>query len=69
VAEIRAEMAASVWKVVVDDGATVTAGSTIVVLESMKMEIPVEAETAGTVTLAVEEGQNVDEGDLIATVQ
>lgn len=68
-AEIRAEMAANVWKVLVEDGASVTAGSTIVILESMKMEINVDTEVAGTVTLAVEEGQSIGEDELIATVE
>ena len=66
---MRAEMAANVWKIVVQDGAEVAEGDTLVILESMKMEIPVEAEAAGTVTLAVEEGQAIDEDDLIATIQ
>ncbi|MFP4311342.1 MAG: biotin/lipoyl-binding carrier protein [Nitriliruptoraceae bacterium] len=67
--EMRAEMAANVWKIVVADGDAVAAGDTLVILESMKMEIPVEAEATGKVTLAVEEGQAIDEDDLIATIQ
>jgi acetyl-CoA carboxylase biotin carboxyl carrier protein len=67
--EIRAEMAANVWKLAVADGATVAADDTIVVLESMKMEIPMTAGAAGTVAFAVEEGQYVQEDDLIATVE
>ncbi len=66
--EVRAEMAANVWKIVVADGDDVAVGDTIAILESMKMEIPVEAETAGTVAMAVEEGQSIQEGDLIATI-
>lgn len=66
--EIRAEMAANVWKIVVEDGAQIAVGDTIVILESMKMEIHIESEAAGTVTLAVEEGQSIQEDDLIATV-
>jgi acetyl-CoA carboxylase biotin carboxyl carrier protein len=67
--EIRAEMVANVWKVVVAQGDTVASGDTLVILESMKMEIPVEAETSGTVTeLAVGEGDVVQEGDLIAII-
>jgi acetyl-CoA carboxylase biotin carboxyl carrier protein len=68
VSEIRAEMAANVWKIVAVEGDQIAIGETIVILESMKMEIHVEAEAAGAVTLAVEEGQTVQEGDLIATV-
>ena len=67
--EVRAEMVANVWKVVVAQGDTVAAGDTLVVLESMKMEIPVLAEVAGPVsTLAVAEGDVVQEGDLIAQI-
>ena len=68
-AEIRAEMVANVWKVVTTEGANVDDGDTLVILESMKMEIPVIAETSGTVTkLAVAEGDVVQEGDLIAII-
>jgi acetyl-CoA carboxylase biotin carboxyl carrier protein len=68
--EIRAEMVASVWKVVVAAGDRVSDGDTIVILESMKMEIPVVAESDGTVAeLAVNEGDVVQEGDLIARVE
>ncbi len=67
--EIRAEMVANVWKVVVATGDPVSDGDTLVILESMKMEIPVLAESAGTVVeLAVNEGDVVQEGDLIARV-
>ncbi|GGN55110.1 biotinylated protein TB7.3 [Actinoplanes lobatus] len=67
--EIRAEMGANVWKVVTAPGATVTQGDTLVILESMKMEVPVHAETGGTVArLAVHEGDTVQEGDLIAVI-
>lgn len=67
--EIRAEMVANVWKVVTAPGATVAEGDTLVILESMKMEIPVIAETDGTVAeLAVNEGDVVQEGDLIAVI-
>ena len=67
--EIRAEMVANVWKVVVAAGDAVNDGDTVVILESMKMEIPVIAETDGTVTeLAVAEGDVVQEGDLIAVI-
>jgi biotin carboxyl carrier protein len=62
-------MVANVWKVVTAEGAEVDDGDTLVILESMKMEIPVLAETAGTVTkLAVAEGDVVQEGDLIAVI-
>jgi acetyl-CoA carboxylase biotin carboxyl carrier protein len=68
-AEVRAEMVANVWKVVVAEGDTVSDGDTLVILESMKMEIPVLAEGDGTVaTLAVSEGDVVQEGDVIAVI-
>jgi biotin carboxyl carrier protein len=67
-AELRAEMAANVWKVLVADGDAVVAGQTLVILESMKMEINVDAETSGTVVVSVSEGESIDEGALIATV-
>jgi acetyl-CoA carboxylase biotin carboxyl carrier protein len=70
VSEVRAEMVANVWKVVAAEGDTVDDGDTLVILESMKMEIPVLAEDAGTLTrLAVAEGDVVQEGDLIAVIE
>jgi acetyl-CoA carboxylase biotin carboxyl carrier protein len=69
VSEVRAEMVANVWKVVAAEGDTVADGDTLVILESMKMEIPVLAESAGMLTrLAVAEGDVVQEGDLIAVI-
>ena len=68
-AEVRAEMVANVWKVVTTEGDQVEDGDTLVILESMKMEIPVLAEEAGTVAkLHVAEGDVVQEGDLSATI-
>ena len=64
------EMVASVWKVVVTPGDAVAAGDPLVILESMKMEIPVESPAAGTVTeVRVEEGAVVQEGDVLAVVE
>ncbi|MGH3911587.1 MAG: biotin/lipoyl-binding carrier protein [Pseudonocardiaceae bacterium] len=68
--EIHAEMVANVWKVVVAEGDAVSDGDTLVILESMKMEIPVLSEADGTIAkLAVSEGDVVQEGDLIAVVE
>ncbi len=68
--QVRAEMVANVWKVVAAEGDTVADGDTLVILESMKMEIPVIAEESGTLTqLAVAEGDVVQEGDLIAVIE
>lgn len=70
VAEVRAEMVANVWKVVVQEGDTVSEGDTLVILESMKMEIPVLAEDEGVVAqLKVGEGDVIQEGDLIAVIE
>jgi acetyl-CoA carboxylase biotin carboxyl carrier protein len=67
--EVFAEMVANVWKVVVAEGDPVEEGDTLVILESMKMEIPVVADSSGTVTaLRVAEGDVVQEGDLIAVI-
>ncbi len=69
-AEVRAEMVANVWKVVASEGDQVEDGDTLVILESMKMEIPVLAEGSGTLTkLDVAEGDVVQEGDLIAVIE
>ena len=68
VATVHAEMTAMVWKLTVAEGDTVENGDTIAVLESMKMEIPVEATSAGTVRLLVAEGDDVAEGDVIAEI-
>ncbi|HZR49039.1 MAG TPA: biotin/lipoyl-binding carrier protein [Streptosporangiaceae bacterium] len=68
-AEVRAEMVANVWKVVASEGDQVDDGDTLVILESMKMEIPVLAEQSGTVTkMHVAEGDVIQEGDLIAII-
>jgi biotin carboxyl carrier protein len=68
--EIRAEMVANVWKVEKAVGDTVADGDTLVILESMKMEIPVVSEVDGVVAqIAVNEGDVVQEGDLIAVVE
>lgn len=68
--EVRAEMVANVWKVVAAEGDTVDDGDTLVILESMKMEIPVLAEGSGKLTrLAVGEGDVIQEGDLIAVIE
>jgi biotin carboxyl carrier protein len=67
--EVRAEMVANVLRVSVREGDAVTAGDTLVILESMKMEIPVHPEIGGTVTrVAVAEGDVVQEGDLLVVL-
>jgi acetyl-CoA carboxylase biotin carboxyl carrier protein len=64
--EIVASMAGNVWKVLVEVGDQVEEGQDVVILESMKMEIPIAAEFAGTVKeVKVNEGDFVNEGDII----
>ncbi|ONI83680.1 hypothetical protein ALI22I_35020 [Saccharothrix sp. ALI-22-I] len=68
--EIRAEIVANVAQIAVKEGDEVTHETTLVVLESMKMEIPVLPESAGRITrIAVSTGDVVQEGDLIAVVE
>jgi acetyl-CoA carboxylase biotin carboxyl carrier protein len=66
VAQVEAHITGTVWKIEVAVGDTVEEGDTVVILESMKMEMPVEAEDEGTVSaILVEEGQSVSEGDTL----
>jgi acetyl-CoA carboxylase biotin carboxyl carrier protein len=68
-AEILAEMVANVMKIVVSPGDRLAAGDAVVLLESMKMEIPVLTETGGVVTsVKVSEGDVVQEGDILVTL-
>jgi acetyl-CoA carboxylase biotin carboxyl carrier protein len=61
---VEAHITGTVWKIEVDVGDSVEEGDTVVILESMKMEMPVEAEDAGVVTqILCEEGQSVSEGE------
>jgi acetyl-CoA carboxylase biotin carboxyl carrier protein len=67
--EIRAEITANVWQVIVDEGQMVAEGDEIVILESMKMEIPVVTEVPGVVReLHVQPEDVIQEGDLIALI-
>ena len=67
--EIQAELTATVWKVVAEVGANVAEGDELVILESMKMEIPVEAPVAGVLSeLKVGEEDRISEGDVIAVI-
>jgi biotin carboxyl carrier protein len=66
---VRTEVAGSVWKVEVAVGQAVAAGDALVIVESMKMEIPVEAPAAGTVAeIRVAEGDRVAEGAIVVTL-
>ena len=67
--DVLAEITANVWQVHVEVGQTVAVGDTVAILESMKMEIPVEAPVAGTVSdVRVKPDDQVQEGDVIAVI-
>ncbi|HVJ21737.1 MAG TPA: acetyl-CoA carboxylase biotin carboxyl carrier protein subunit [Polyangiaceae bacterium] len=69
-ADVAAHITGTVWKVQVAVGDRVDNEQTLVILESMKMEMPVEAPQAGRVTAVhVSEGQAVDEGDVLVTLE
>jgi acetyl-CoA carboxylase biotin carboxyl carrier protein len=70
VANVEAHITGTVWKIEVEVGDAVAEGDTVVVLESMKMEMPVEAEDEGTVAeIRCEEGQAVAEGDTLVVLE
>ena len=67
--QVKATMAGTVFTVNVSEGDEVQAGQVVIVLESMKMEIPVEAEVSGKVTsIKVQVGDFVNEEDLLAEI-
>ena len=69
-AEVEAHITGTVWKIEVEIGDSVAEGDTVVILESMKMEMPVEAEDPGVVKeIRVEEGQSVSEGDPLVVLE
>ncbi len=68
--EVEAHITGTVWKIEVEVGDNVAEGDTVVVLESMKMEMPVEAEDPGVVAqIRCEEGQSVSEGDTLVVLE
>ena len=68
--EVQAHITGTVWKILVKPGDSVDSEQTLVILESMKMEMPVEAPEAGKVlSVAVSEGASVDEGDVLLTLE
>jgi biotin carboxyl carrier protein len=68
--EIRAHITGVVFQIPTKPGDKVAAGDPVIVLESMKMEIPVEAPRAGAVKqILVAEGQTVQEGELVAVLE
>jgi acetyl-CoA carboxylase biotin carboxyl carrier protein len=68
--EVEAHITGTVWKIECQVGQSVEEGDTLVILESMKMEMPVEAEDPGTVKeIVCEEGQSVSEGDTLVVLE
>ena len=68
--EVLAHITGTVWKIETPPGSKVASGDPVIVLESMKMELPVEAPCAGTVTeVRVREGQSVQEGEVLAMIE
>jgi len=68
--KIKASMAGNVWKIMVSEEDSVGTSQDIVILESMKMEIPIQSKDAGTVkSIKVSEGDFIDEGDVIAIME
>ena len=66
---VCAHITGTVWKIEVKEGDEVMEGQTCVILESMKMEMPVESPATGTVDkIACAEGQAVNEGDVLVTL-
>jgi acetyl-CoA carboxylase biotin carboxyl carrier protein len=67
---VEAHITGTVWKVECQVGQQIEDGDTVVVIESMKMEMPVEAEDEGTVKeIRCEEGQSVTEGDVLVVLE
>jgi acetyl-CoA carboxylase biotin carboxyl carrier protein len=70
VPDVEAHITGTVWKVECQVGDAVQEGDTVVILESMKMEMPVEAEDGGTVAeIRCAEGQAVQEGDVLVVLE
>ena len=68
--DVEAEITGNVWKIEKQVGASVEEEDVIMILESMKMEIPVEAPCAGTISeIKVAEGDNVEEGHVLAVIE
>ena len=68
--QVEAHITGTVWKIEVAVGDHVKEGDSVVILESMKMEMPVEVEDDGTVAeIRVQEGQAVSEGDVLVVLE
>jgi acetyl-CoA carboxylase biotin carboxyl carrier protein len=67
--QVEAQITGNVWKIEKAVGDAVAEGETILILESMKMEIPVEAPCAGRIAeIRVAEGQSIEEGAILAVI-
>ena len=68
-ADVAAHITGTVWKIEVTVGQAVSSGDTLVILESMKMEMPVEAPEGGTVKeIRCKEAQPVNEGEILVVI-
>jgi len=68
--EVPSPITGSVWKILVENGASVGEGETLVILESMKMEIRVKSPRSGTVVeIRVREGDSILEDDVVASIE
>ena len=68
--EVKSQIKAIVWKVLKETGDTVKIDDEIIILESMKMEIPISSEVDGKIkSIEVREGDEVDEGQLVAILE
>ena len=68
--DVEAHITGTVWKIECEVGQQIDEGDTVVILESMKMEMPVEAEDTGKVKeILCEEGQAVNEGDTLVVLE
>ena len=67
---VEAQIAGNVWKIETEIGAEVDLEDTLLIIESMKMEIPVEAPCAGRVAeIRVREGESIEEGAVLAVIK
>ena len=68
--EVEAQITGNVWKIETSVGAEVEEESVLLIIESMKMEIPLEAPCDGRVSeIRVEEGQSIEEGDVLVVIE
>jgi acetyl-CoA carboxylase biotin carboxyl carrier protein len=67
--DVKAHITGTVWKIEAKPGSKVSEGDTVIILESMKMEMPVEAPCAGTITeIKIKEGEAVNEDQVLAVI-